>query len=96
MPSVRLVELDGDPRRLDLPDVSCREAGKAGVAVAIGSDARCADDLDNLGYGIGQARRGWLTRRDVLNTRTLAQLRPLLARTMRASGASTRCRPKGA
>ncbi|WP_175907156.1 DNA polymerase/3'-5' exonuclease PolX [Burkholderia sp. BCC1640] len=89
------VELDGDPRRLDLPDVWCREAAKAGVAVAIGSDALCANDLDNLGYGIGQARRGWLTRQDVLNTRTLAQLRPLLARTMRASGASKRGRPKG-
>ncbi|WP_063551560.1 DNA polymerase/3'-5' exonuclease PolX [Burkholderia territorii] len=90
------VELDGDPRRLDLPDVWCREAAKAGVGVAIGSDARCAGDLDNLGYGIGQARRGWLTRQDVLNTRTLAQLRPLLARTMSASRASTRGRPKGA
>ncbi|WP_175726028.1 DNA polymerase/3'-5' exonuclease PolX [Burkholderia ambifaria] len=94
------VELDGDPRRLDLPDLWCREAAKAGVAVAIGSDARCADHLDNLEYGIGQARRGWLTRHDVLNTRTLAQLRPLLARTMggagSASGASKRDRPKGA
>lgn len=90
------VELDGDPRRLDLSDIWCREAAKAGVAVAIGSDARCADDLDRLAYGIGQARRGWLTRHDVLNTRTLAQLRPLLARTMGASGASKRSRPKGA
>jgi DNA polymerase (family 10) len=94
------VELDGDPRRLDLPDLWCREAAKAGVAVAIGSDARRADDLDNLDYGIGHARRGWLTRHDVLNTRTLAQLRPLLARTMggagSASGASKRDRPKGA
>ncbi|WP_175774667.1 DNA polymerase/3'-5' exonuclease PolX [Burkholderia anthina] len=88
------VELDGDPRRLDLSDIWCREAAKAGVAVAIGSDAQCADDLDRLAYGIGQARRGWLTRHDVLNTRTLAQLRPLLARTMGASGASKRSRPK--
>ena len=92
------VELDGDPRRLDLPDIWCREAAKAGVAVAIGSDARCADDLDRLAYGIGQARRGWLTRQDVLNTRTLAQLRPLLARTMgdsSATSASRHSRSKG-
>ncbi|MCA8091306.1 DNA polymerase/3'-5' exonuclease PolX [Burkholderia anthina] len=89
------VELDGDPHRLDLPDIWCREAAKAGVAVAIGSDARCADDLDRLAYGIGQARRGWLTRQDVLNTRTLAQLRPLLARTMGATSASKRSRSKG-
>ena len=84
------VELDAQPRRLDLPDVWCREAAKAGVPVAIGSDACSADELDNLAYGVDQARRGWLTRPDVLNTRTLAQLRPLLARTMGAGGASKR------
>ncbi|AOJ41835.1 phosphoesterase [Burkholderia lata] len=84
------VELDAQPRRLDLPDVWCREAAKAGVPVAIGSDACSADELDNLAYGVDQARRGWLTRPDVLNTRTLAQLKPLLARTMGAGGASKR------
>ncbi|KVG66926.1 DNA polymerase/3'-5' exonuclease PolX [Burkholderia pseudomultivorans] len=88
------VELDAQPQRLDLADVWCREAAKAGVPVAIGSDAHGADELDNLAYGVDQARRGWLTRQDVLNTRTLAQLRPLLARTMGASGAAKRTRPK--
>ncbi|RRA10971.1 DNA polymerase/3'-5' exonuclease PolX [Burkholderia cepacia] len=90
------VELDAQPRRLDLPDIWCREAAKAGVPVAIGSDARSTDELDNLAYGVDQARRGWLTRPDVLNTRTLAQLRPLLARTMGADGASRRRGSKGA
>ncbi|WP_175863069.1 DNA polymerase/3'-5' exonuclease PolX [Burkholderia cepacia] len=90
------VELDAQPRRLDLPDIWCREAAKAGVPVAIGSDACSADELDNLAYGVDQARRGWLTRPDVLNTRTLAQLRPLLARTMGADGASRRRGSKGA
>ena len=51
------VELDAQPRRLDLPDVWCREAAKAGVPVAIGSDACSADELDNLAYGVDQARR---------------------------------------
>ncbi|WP_420212531.1 DNA polymerase/3'-5' exonuclease PolX [Burkholderia aenigmatica] len=90
------VELDAQPRRLDLPDIWCREAAKAGVPVAIGSDACSTDELDNLAYGVDQARRGWLTRPDVLNTRTLAQLRPLLARTMGADGASKRSGAKGA
>ncbi|KUY64448.1 phosphoesterase [Burkholderia cepacia] len=90
------VELDAQPRRLDLPDIWCREAAKAGVPVAIGSDACSTDELDNLAYGVDQARRGWLTRADVLNTRTLAQLRPLLARTMGADGASRRRGSKGA
>ncbi|RQT66715.1 DNA polymerase/3'-5' exonuclease PolX [Burkholderia cepacia] len=90
------VELDAQPRRLDLPDIWCREAAKAGVPVAIGSDACSTDELDNLAYGVDQARRGWLTRPDVLNTRTLAQLRPLLARTMGADDASRRRGSKGA
>ncbi|KWB29512.1 phosphoesterase [Burkholderia cepacia] len=90
------VELDAQPRRLDLPDIWCREAAKAGVPVAIGSDACSTDELDNLAYGVDQARRGWLTRPDVLNTRTLAQLRPLLARTMGADGAPRRRGSKGA
>ncbi len=94
------VELDAQPRRFDLPDVWCREAAKAGVLVAIGSDAYGADELDHLAFGVDQARRGWLTRQDVLNTRTLAQLRPLLARTMggagSAGGGAKRSRSKGA
>ncbi|PCE33413.1 DNA polymerase/3'-5' exonuclease PolX [Burkholderia ubonensis] len=82
------LELDAQPQRLDLADIWCREAAQAGVLVSIGSDAQRADELDDLGLGVDQARRGWLTRADVLNTRTLAQLRPLLARTMGAGHAS--------
>ena len=43
---------------------------------------RCRFDFSNLQYGVGQARRGWLEKDDVLNTRTLAALRRLLKRTM--------------
>jgi DNA polymerase (family 10) len=39
-------------------------------------------DFDNLRFGIGQARRGWLEAKDVLNTRSLQQLLPLLKKTM--------------
>ncbi|KVN12035.1 phosphoesterase [Burkholderia stagnalis] len=92
------LELDAQPQRLDLADIWCREAARAGVLVSIDSDARSAHALDDLGLGVDQARRGWLTRPDVLNTRTLAQLRPLLARTMggAGSGAGSRARAKGA
>ncbi|MCO8648394.1 DNA polymerase/3'-5' exonuclease PolX [Burkholderia multivorans] len=86
------VELDAQPQRLDLPDVWCREAAKAGVPVAIGSDAMSVDELGYLDGGVDQARRGWLTPREVLNTRTLAQLRPLLARAADASAAQRRRR----
>ena len=40
------------------------------------------NDFEVLRYGIGQARRGWLEKKDVLNARPLNQLRPLLAKTM--------------
>jgi DNA polymerase (family 10) len=53
-----------------------------GVLVSIASDAHSTLELDNLGFGVGHARRGWLEAHDVLNTRTLQALRPLLDRTM--------------
>ncbi len=76
------LELDSQPDRLDLLDTWCRVAKEEGVLVAINSDAHSVHDFDDLVWGIGQARRGWLTREDVLNTRPLAELRPMLARTM--------------
>lgn len=50
--------------------------------VIIDSDAHSAAELDFLAHGVGQARRGWPSVKDVLNTRTLPQLLPLLKRTM--------------
>lgn len=76
------VELDAQPQRLDLTDTACQMAKAEGVLVAIDSDAHSVLQFDQLALGIGQARRGWLEAGDVLNTRTLAELRPLLARTM--------------
>jgi len=74
------LELDAQPDRLDLTDVHCQMAKQEGVLVAIDSDAHSTFDFANLRYGIGQARRGWLEAGDVLNTRPLAKLRPLLRR----------------
>jgi DNA polymerase (family 10) len=50
-----------------------------GVLVSIDSDAHSVHEFDNLKYGIGQARRGWLEKHDVLNARPLAELKRLLA-----------------
>ena len=61
----------------------CRMAKEAGVLVSIATDAHRAEELSYLRFGVGQGRRGWLEKGDVLNTRSLAKLRPLLARTMR-------------
>lgn len=81
------LELNAHPARLDLTDSACRLSKSEGVLVSINSDAHNALQFDNLEHGIGQARRGWLTAADVLNTRTLEQLRPLLARTMGGASA---------
>ena len=72
------LELNAHPDRLDLDDVHCRMAKDEGVPVAISSDAHSADGFDVLRYGVGQARRGWLEKKDVLNTRPLAELRRYL------------------
>ncbi|HUK61300.1 MAG TPA: DNA polymerase/3'-5' exonuclease PolX [Stellaceae bacterium] len=77
------IELNAHPDRLDLTDVHCRMAKEAGVLVSVATDAHRAQEMSNLRFGVGQARRGWLEKGDVLNTRTLAKLRPLLAQTMR-------------
>ena len=77
------LELNAHPERLDLTDFHCRLAKEAGVLVSIATDAHRATDFSLLRFGIGQARRGWLARDDVLNSRSLVKLRPLLARTMR-------------
>jgi DNA polymerase (family 10) len=76
------LELNAHPERLDLLDIHCRLAREEGVLVSIDSDAHSAQDFANLRYGVGQARRGWLEAKDVLNTRSLEQLMPLLRRTM--------------
>jgi DNA polymerase (family 10) len=76
------LELNAQPERLDLFDIHCRMAKEEGVLVSINSDAHSTFDFDNLRFGIGQARRGWLEKQNVLNTRPLEELRPLIARTM--------------
>jgi len=75
------LELNAQPHRLDLSDSYCLAAKKGGVLVSVNSDAHSRVDFDDLRFGIGQARRGWLEKSDVLNTRGLDELRTLLAAT---------------
>jgi len=76
------LELNAHPARLDLSDTACRMARDEGVLVCLNSDAHSTYEFDNLRLGISQARRGWLEKADVLNTRSLDALRTLLARTI--------------
>jgi DNA polymerase (family X) len=68
------LEIDSQPDRLDMPDFVARLAGEAGVAIALTSDAHRLSALGYVELGIGQARRAWLTKQQVLNTRTWAQI----------------------
>lgn len=76
------VEANAQPARLDLSDMGCRLAKAEGVLVSIATDAHSPADLGNMPFGVTQARRGWLERKDVLNTRSLKALLPLLKRTL--------------
>jgi DNA polymerase (family 10) len=74
------LELNSDPNRLDFNGEWARRALELGARFTISSDAHSTKELDSLQFGIGSARRGWLTAEDVLNTRPLDELRVLLAR----------------
>jgi len=74
------VEVNAHPDRLDLLDTQCRMAKELGVLVSINTDAHSTTDYDNMRFGVAQARRGWLGKQDVLNTRPLSRLLPLLKR----------------
>lgn len=74
------LELNANPERLDLSDIHCKMAREMEVKLSIATDAHSVDEMDNMRFGIGQARRGWLEKKDIINTRTLKQLRKLLER----------------
>jgi DNA polymerase (family 10) len=74
------MECNAYPDRLDLRDVHLRMAKERGVKVVISTDAHSTTHLPFMRYGVITARRGWLEKRDVLNTlpteQFLAALRP--------------------
>jgi len=63
------VELNADPHRLDLDWTLCIAAKWLGCQIEIGPDAHSVAGLDNMAIGVGIARKGWLAKKDVLNTR---------------------------
>jgi DNA polymerase (family 10) len=73
----KMLELNAHPSRLDLDDVACAAAKSHGVPIVISTDAHRPEGLDVMGCGVQQARRGGLTKADVANTRTWAQLKRL-------------------
>jgi DNA polymerase (family 10) len=74
------LEINAQPARLDLDDTHARMAIDAGVKLSIATDAHAEAHYDLMRYGIDQARRAWVSKADVLNTRSLKQLRQALKR----------------
>jgi DNA polymerase (family 10) len=72
------IELNANPRRLDLDWRWWQMAKEKGVKCVINPDAHSTAGLQDLIFGIGIARKGWLTKDDVLNTLPLAQVRTAL------------------
>jgi len=67
----KMLEVDGEPDRLDLDEVWAKRAMEEGVPIVIDSDAHAVGELDNIAYGVTMARRGWLEAKHVMNTRSL-------------------------
>jgi len=68
------LEINGSPHRLDLSAERARRAVAAGCILTIDSDAHHTRELDDTRWGVAQARRGWVTAADVLNTRSRVDL----------------------
>jgi len=62
------VEINGDPKRLDLAPRWLRAARERGIRFVVSTDAHAVAELVNLRYGVAMARRGWIGRDEVLNT----------------------------
>jgi DNA polymerase (family 10) len=71
------LEINSQPDRLDLRDTHAKRAGEAGLMLAISTDSHELGALDFVELGIAQARRAWLTKDQILNTRTWKQIERL-------------------
>jgi DNA polymerase (family 10) len=74
-----MVEINAHPQRLDLDWIHCKRARELGVELVINPDAHHTSEIGLYRYGVDVARRGWLEKGDVFNTRSLAQVSKALA-----------------
>jgi DNA polymerase (family 10) len=74
-----MVEINAHPMRLDLDWIHCKRAKALGVQLVINPDAHNTEDLRYIPYGVDVARRGWLEKADVFNTKTASQVAKALS-----------------
>jgi DNA polymerase (family 10) len=75
-----VIEINGDPQRLDLDWRLCRQAKALGIRFAVNPDAHSVAGLQHIVYGMNVARKGWLTRGDIVNCLPLRTLQKEIAR----------------
>jgi len=75
-----ILELNAQPERMDIDDIHCKIAKELRLKMAISSDAHSKSQMDYIKFGVYQARRGWLEATDVINTRTVSELKKLFRR----------------
>ncbi len=68
------IEINASPQRFDLDWRYCKYARDQGVMISINPDAHTRDGIDDIFYGVGIARKGWLRKKDVLNTKTAKEI----------------------
>lgn len=69
-----MIEINANPYRLDLDWIHCKRAKALGVQIVINPDAHATDELAFTRFGVDVARRGWLEKREVFNTKPLADV----------------------
>lgn len=80
------LEIGGDPTRMDLDEIGCRQAKDAGNPLTIASTAARPEDLEWSRYALASARRGWLTAGDVLNHQPLNEIQAFRRERLRRWG----------
>jgi DNA polymerase (family 10) len=73
-----ILEIDASPERLDFKDEHIRQAAAKGAKFSIDTDAHAIAHLQFMEYGVAQARRGWATKEDIINTRPVGEMLELL------------------
>lgn len=75
-----MIEINGNPNRRDLSEQNARLAAEAGVKICLNTDAHRISTLENMRYGVATARRAWLTKGQVANTRPWGEFQKLMKR----------------
>jgi len=74
----KILEINADPARLDLPDFLVREGVARGVKFSLGTDSHHKDHMDNMRWGVSVARRGWLKSDDIVNCLKLEDFKKVI------------------